>query len=209
MWSLAVEEQYYLVWPLLLGVLLLATRSRWIRHRRRALVLSVLSLAALSAVWMGVAAHIYSANRAYLGTDTRAWELLLGGTAAMLWPPGRAGITGSHLVGAHRAGRGRGSRRSVVVRRPTGVGVGRRPGRLRRMRRAGNRRRRAGSRRPLRQTPRPGPGALGGVDLLQPLSLALADDRADDAGQHRAVGSRCYWWPDWPPCSPPPASASI
>ncbi len=88
MWSLAVEEQYYLVWPLLLGVLLLATRSRWIRHQRRVLVLSVVSLAVLSAAWMGVAAHIYGPNRAYLGTDTRAWELLMGGAAALLWPPG-------------------------------------------------------------------------------------------------------------------------
>ena len=35
---------------------------------------------------MGVAAHLFGPNRAYLGTDTRAWELLLGGAAAMLWP---------------------------------------------------------------------------------------------------------------------------
>jgi peptidoglycan/LPS O-acetylase OafA/YrhL len=88
MWSLAVEEQYYVVWPLLLGVLLLATRTRWIRHQRRALVLSVVALALLSAAWMGVAEHLYNPNRAYLGTDTRAWELLLGGAAALLWPPG-------------------------------------------------------------------------------------------------------------------------
>jgi peptidoglycan/LPS O-acetylase OafA/YrhL len=88
MWSLAVEEQYYVVWPLLLGLLLLATRSRWVRHQQRALVLSVGILALLSAAWMGVAANIYNPNRAYLGTDSRAWELLLGGAAALLWPPG-------------------------------------------------------------------------------------------------------------------------
>jgi peptidoglycan/LPS O-acetylase OafA/YrhL len=88
MWSLAVEEQYYLVWPLLLGVLVFATKSRWIHHQRRTLVLATVTLAILSATWMGVAAHIYNTNRAYLGTDTRAWELLLGGAAALLWPPG-------------------------------------------------------------------------------------------------------------------------
>jgi peptidoglycan/LPS O-acetylase OafA/YrhL len=88
MWSLAVEEQYYLVWPLLLGVLLLATRNRWIRNQRRTLVFIVVTLALLSAAWMGVAEHIYNPNRAYLGTDTRAWELLLGGAAALLFPPG-------------------------------------------------------------------------------------------------------------------------
>jgi peptidoglycan/LPS O-acetylase OafA/YrhL len=90
MWSLAVEEQYYLVWPLLLGVLLVATKSRWIRHQRRALIAGTLTLAVFSAAWMGAAEHIYGPNRAYLGTDTRAWELLLGGAAAMLWPPGVA-----------------------------------------------------------------------------------------------------------------------
>ncbi len=86
MWSLAVEEEYYLIWPLVLGVLLLATRS-W-RHQRRALIAGTLLLAIASAVWMGVAAHFYGGNRAYLGTDTRAWELLIGSGAAMLWPPG-------------------------------------------------------------------------------------------------------------------------
>jgi len=90
MWSLAIEEQYYLVWPLLLGVLLFATRTRWIRHQKRTLLLCVVTLALLSAAWMGVAEHLYGPNRAYLGTDTRAWELLLGGAAALLWPPGSA-----------------------------------------------------------------------------------------------------------------------
>jgi peptidoglycan/LPS O-acetylase OafA/YrhL len=92
MWSLAVEEEYYLIWPLLLGVLLLATRS-W-RGQRRALVAGTLLLAIASAVWMGVAAHLYGGNRAYLGTDTRAWELLIGGAAAMLWPPGQRASRG-------------------------------------------------------------------------------------------------------------------
>jgi len=45
-----------------------------------------------SAGWMGVAAHLYGFNRAYLGTDTRAWELLFGAAAAVwLCPkPGRS-----------------------------------------------------------------------------------------------------------------------
>jgi peptidoglycan/LPS O-acetylase OafA/YrhL len=90
MWSLAIEEQYYLVWPLLLGALVLLTRWRRIRRHREALVASAVTLAVLSAMWMGLAAHLYGPNRAYLGTDTRAWELLLGGAAALLWPPGRA-----------------------------------------------------------------------------------------------------------------------
>jgi peptidoglycan/LPS O-acetylase OafA/YrhL len=88
-WSLSIEEQYYLIWPLLLGVLLYAVRAGHIRNPRRVLIGLTLTLAAASAIWMGVADHLYGANRAYLGTDTRAWELLLGGAAAMLWPPGQ------------------------------------------------------------------------------------------------------------------------
>ena len=85
-WSLAIEEQYYLIWPLLIaGILFVVGRGRW---SRRVLIGATLTLAAASAVWMGVADHLYGSNRAYLGTDTRAWELLVGGAIAMIWRPG-------------------------------------------------------------------------------------------------------------------------
>ena len=83
-WSLAIEEQYYLIWPLLLGCLLFVS-GRWGRRGGRIVLGSTLVLAVASAAWMGVAAHILGPNRAYLGTDTRAWELLIGGAAAMAW----------------------------------------------------------------------------------------------------------------------------
>jgi peptidoglycan/LPS O-acetylase OafA/YrhL len=88
-WSLAIEEQYYLVWPPLVAVVALSARARGIRQWRGILFGATVSLAVASAVWMGVVAHLDGANRAYLGTDTRAWELLLGGAVAMLWPPDR------------------------------------------------------------------------------------------------------------------------
>jgi len=81
-WSLAIEEQYYLCWPL--AFIALAALARGSR-RRLALFIGV--LAAMSATWMGIAAHVFGPNRAYLGTDTRAWELLLGGLAAVLFDP--------------------------------------------------------------------------------------------------------------------------
>lgn len=71
-WSLAVEEQFYLVWPLLLPLFLLLPRVRW-------RVGGALALAGASAAWM--AALVLSGGdvtRAYFGTDTHAFGLLLG-----------------------------------------------------------------------------------------------------------------------------------
>ncbi len=87
-WSLAIEEQYYLVWPLVILAVTAGSRARRPRSPDRVLLATTVVLGLASAVWMGVAAHLFGPNRAYLGTDTRAWELLLGGAAAMVWPPG-------------------------------------------------------------------------------------------------------------------------
>lgn len=85
-WSLAIEEQYYVLAPLLLGALLFATRSLDNSRRRRWLIGFSAALTVVSATWMGLAEHLYGVNRAYLGTDTRAWELLLGGMLALVFP---------------------------------------------------------------------------------------------------------------------------
>ena len=87
-WSLAIEEQYYLVWPLVILAVTAGSRRRRPRSPDRLLLGITVVLGVASAMWMGVAAHLLGPNRAYLGTDTRAWELLLGGAAAMVWPPG-------------------------------------------------------------------------------------------------------------------------
>jgi peptidoglycan/LPS O-acetylase OafA/YrhL len=85
-WSLAIEEQYYVVWPLFfLGLAWLARRQT-----ARTMLGITAVLAVGSAAWMSAAAHTMGFDRAYLGTDTRAWELLLGGMGAMAWRSGTA-----------------------------------------------------------------------------------------------------------------------
>lgn len=88
LWSLAVEEQFYVLWPLLLPVLLLV-RARWLR------VLVALALAAASALWAtALVSGGAGVTRAYYGTDTHAFGLLLG-VALAFWLAGRSGTTGT------------------------------------------------------------------------------------------------------------------
>lgn len=78
-WSLAIEEQFYLVWPLLLlGLLLLA------RRRRRVLLGVITGGALLSAALMATRYEPGDPFRSYYGTDTRIHQLLIGATLAML-----------------------------------------------------------------------------------------------------------------------------
>ena len=84
LWSLAIEEQFYLVWPLLLLV-----GFRWL-HTRRALIIATLIAASASALEMAI---LYTPggnpNRVYEGTDTRAFALLIGAALAMWLPRSR------------------------------------------------------------------------------------------------------------------------
>ncbi len=82
LWSLAVEEQFYLLWPL---IVLLVLR----RHARTALVGWVaLAGAVLSSVWMAVLFQAsQDPSRVYFGTDTHAGGLLLGAALAIAFPP--------------------------------------------------------------------------------------------------------------------------
>ncbi|WP_338552688.1 acyltransferase family protein [Paenibacillus sp. KS-LC4] len=81
LWSLAVEEQFYLVWPLMLLIGL-----RFLK-RRRVLLLGILGLAVVSAAAM---AWLYQPDsdpsRVYYGTDTRLFGLLFGAALALVWP---------------------------------------------------------------------------------------------------------------------------
>ncbi|MFZ0040932.1 MAG: acyltransferase, partial [Solirubrobacteraceae bacterium] len=88
LWSLSVEEQFYLLWPwlLLLGIHFVHERRRPIPIRPR-LAGWTLALAFVSALEMGIMFHpTFDPSRVYYGTDTRAFGLLLGAALAMVWP---------------------------------------------------------------------------------------------------------------------------
>jgi peptidoglycan/LPS O-acetylase OafA/YrhL len=80
-WSLAVEEQFYLLWPILLGTLFALTR-RFKDNAHRAMQIAVGAGGLASCVWaLSLAGS--NLNRAYYGTDTRAYELLAGAFIAL------------------------------------------------------------------------------------------------------------------------------
>jgi peptidoglycan/LPS O-acetylase OafA/YrhL len=79
-WSLGVEEQFYIVWPLLLVPCLVLV------GRRRLPMIVIAGIAAsASLMWI-----LYNPNgdpsRVYYGTDTRAFLLLMGILIALVWP---------------------------------------------------------------------------------------------------------------------------
>ncbi|HEU4671370.1 MAG TPA: acyltransferase family protein [Candidatus Limnocylindrales bacterium] len=87
LWSLAIEEQFYLVWPVVLGVVLLFA------GRRGALLLAVTGIVASAAATVALYVPDTDPSRVYYGTDTRAAGLLAGALLALVVLPGRSGVT--------------------------------------------------------------------------------------------------------------------
>jgi peptidoglycan/LPS O-acetylase OafA/YrhL len=76
-WSLAIEEQFYVVWPLLVVLVL-----RFARGRVRALLAVSAVLALASAAAMATLYEEGHTMRVYLGTDTRGAAILIGAALA-------------------------------------------------------------------------------------------------------------------------------
>ena len=97
LWSLAVEEQFYLAWPAI--AYLVAKRAG-----RRGVRVVALVLAVLSTAWMIVLSvqngfpEYADPSRAYFGTDSHAMGLLVGAALATAWRPGR--LSASVTAGA-------------------------------------------------------------------------------------------------------------
>jgi len=87
LWSLAIEEQFYIVWAPVLYFLAP-------RHSRRVLAIGAGVLAAASAAWMAIKANQLGypdsgadASRMYFGTDTHGFGLIVGAVLGLLWQP--------------------------------------------------------------------------------------------------------------------------
>src|SRR5918994_1553576 len=86
LWSLAIEEQFYLLWPLILGVVL-----KFWRPSRVKIAVGILAAAGMSALLMGLLYSAEDPSRVYYGTDTHSSGLLIGAALAVLVPPWRLG----------------------------------------------------------------------------------------------------------------------
>lgn len=86
-WSLAVEEQFYALWPLtLIFVTALSRRFRVAMPKAVSITIAILALASLTYLFIGLGA---SSSEAYYSTLARAWQLMAGGFLAVTLTPGR------------------------------------------------------------------------------------------------------------------------
>ncbi len=84
LWSLAVEEQFYLVWPFMVAALVLFRRRGWALA-----IVSLLALASITAM-VSIALAGASPTRVYYGTDTHSFGLAIGAVLAIValdWSP--------------------------------------------------------------------------------------------------------------------------
>jgi peptidoglycan/LPS O-acetylase OafA/YrhL len=84
-WSLSIEEQFYLLWPVLIAAALAVTRRRPARVRRAVVAAALAGATALS-LFYSMAHTAADPAAAYFVTPTRAWELGAGALLALVAP---------------------------------------------------------------------------------------------------------------------------
>ncbi|HAM15518.1 MAG TPA: hypothetical protein DCP91_06630, partial [Eggerthellaceae bacterium] len=94
-WSLAIEEQFYLIWPIILLGVFKAGMGRT-GVRRACLVLAVVSAVAMAVLYVPQG----DPSRVYYGTDTRAFSLLIGAWLSFAWPGAQLTEEGTRNVPA-------------------------------------------------------------------------------------------------------------
>lgn len=83
-WSLSVEEQFYVFWPLVLvGLAWLAAK---IRRRRAGVVLTATILITIASLAYSIVYSPANPDAAYFSTLTRIWQILSGAILAMILP---------------------------------------------------------------------------------------------------------------------------
>lgn len=95
LWSLAVEEQFYLVWPLVLAVAVIRLRRRWLRA-----TIAWTGAAASAATMAAVYAPGSDPSFVYYGIDTHASGLLIGAALALTWPLARVAAASARAARA-------------------------------------------------------------------------------------------------------------
>lgn len=87
-WSLSAEEQFYIVWPLLIVAALAIARRMPRLDARRSITVVLWAVVAASFAWSIVFTAV-DASQAYFVTTTRAWEFGVGGLLALWTVAGR------------------------------------------------------------------------------------------------------------------------
>jgi peptidoglycan/LPS O-acetylase OafA/YrhL len=82
LWSLSVEEQFYIVWPLVVALLIA------VRRRASGVIATMATVIAAVAIWRAVLARHDNLVLLYFRTDVRADALLVGALTAYLWTRG-------------------------------------------------------------------------------------------------------------------------
>jgi peptidoglycan/LPS O-acetylase OafA/YrhL len=82
-WSLSVEEQFYIVWPLIVLAVYVFSRGRPVVQRRR-IVAGAFALILIASFAWATYSTIVTPQAAYFETTGRAWEFAVGGLCSML-----------------------------------------------------------------------------------------------------------------------------